>query len=126
MGIIGVITLVVGGIGLANIMYVVVQERTREIGIKRAVGAKRKHILGQFILEAFIIIGVSGGLGFILALGLIKFLSLMPIEDYVGHPVLSLPVAFISITILGFIGFVAGFFPSRRAARLNVVDCLRN
>ncbi len=59
MGIIGVFTLTVGGIGLANIMYVVVQERTREIGIRRSVGAKRSHIMGQFILETFIIIGLS-------------------------------------------------------------------
>ena len=125
MGLIGVITLVVGGIGLANIMYVVVQERTREIGIKRAVGAKRRHIMGQFIWEAFIIIGISGALGFMIAAGLVKFISLLPIEDYVGHPDFSFTVAIISISILGIIGFLAGYFPSRKAARLEVVDCLR-
>ncbi len=126
LGLIGVITLTVGGIGLANIMYVVVQERTREIGIRRAVGAKSRHILGQFFVEAFIIIGISAFIGFIVAIILIKLLSLLPFEDYVGTPALSLPVAFATVTILGLIGFLAGFFPSRRAAKLIVVDCLRS
>ncbi len=125
LGIIGAITLIVGGIGLANIMYVVVQERTREIGIKRSIGAKRRHIMGQFILEAFMIIGFSAAIGFILAVILIKLISMLPIENYVGHPELSLSVAFISIAILSIIGFLAGYFPSRRAAKLNVIDCLR-
>lgn len=122
---IGALTLTVGGIGLANIMYVVVQERTREIGIRRSVGAKQKHIMGQFILESFIIIGFSAIIGFILSYILIKLISLLPIEEYVGHPVLSLPVALISIGILSIIGFLAGYFPSRKAAKLNVVDCMR-
>lgn len=122
---IGALTLTVGGIGLANIMYVVVQERTREIGIRRSVGAKRRHIMGQFILEAFIIIGFSAIIGFVLSLLLMKLISMLPIEEYVGYPVLSLPVAIISIGILSIIGFLAGYFPSRKAAKLNVVDCLR-
>ena len=125
LGIIGVITLVVGGIGLANIMYVVVQERTREIGIKRAVGAKGNHIMRQSILELFIIISISAAIGFILAVILIRLISLLPIEEFVGHPVLNIPVALISMTVLGLIGFLAGYFPARKAARLNVVDCLR-
>ncbi len=125
LGFIGAITLVVGGIGLANIMYVVVQERTKEIGIKRSIGAKSKDIMMQFIIEAFIIIGISAMIGFALAIMLIKLISLLPIDEYVGHPELSLSVAFISIAILGIIGFIAGYFPSRRAAKLNVIDCLR-
>ncbi|MCI0496412.1 ABC transporter permease, partial [candidate division KSB1 bacterium] len=125
LGLIGVITLIVGGIGLANIMYVVVQERTREIGIRRSVGAKKHHIMRQFIYEAFIIIGLSAIIGFVLALILIKLISMLPIEEYVGHPVLNFPVALISIAILGVIGFLAGYFPSRKAANYEVVDCLR-
>jgi putative ABC transport system permease protein len=122
---IGALTLTVGGIGLANIMYVVVQERTREIGVRRSVGAKRFHIMVQFLVEAFIIIGIGALIGFFIALVLIKLIGLLPIEEYVGHPILSLPVAFISMAILSIVGFLAGFFPARRAARLNVADCLR-
>jgi len=125
MGIIGTITLIVGGIGLANIMYVVVQERTREIGIKRSVGARKNHIMKQFMIETFIVIGMSAVIGFMLAVILIKLISMLPIEDYVGHHVLSIPVALITIFILGSIGFLAGYFPARKAANLQVVDCLR-
>jgi putative ABC transport system permease protein len=104
---------------------VVVQERTKEIGIKRSIGAKRRVIMSQFLIEAFMIIGIGAGIGFLLALGLIQLISMMPIEDYVGHPELSLPVALASITILSLVGFFAGFFPARRASRLEVVECLR-
>ena len=128
MGLIGAITLVVGGIGLANIMYVVVQERTREIGIRRSVGAKRKNIMGQFIIEAFIVIGISALVGFTLAIGLIKLISSLPMQSFketVGTPVFSPMVAIVTIIILSTIGFLAGYFPARRAARLDPVECLR-
>jgi len=128
MGIIGVITLIVGGIGLANIMYVVVQERTREIGIRRASGARRRRIMGQFILEAFIVIGVGALIGFALALGLILLLQAIPMgtfKEAVGTPEFNPMVGLITILILGSIGFLAGYFPARKASRLNVIDCLR-
>ncbi len=126
MGIIGIITLVVGGIGLANIMYVVVQERTKEIGIRRSIGAKSRHILGQFVLESFMIIGMSAAWGFLLAYGMIKLMAMFPIQDYIGTPVISIPVVLITIFILVIVGFLAGYFPSRRAAKLVIVDCLRS
>ncbi|HDQ44254.1 MAG TPA: FtsX-like permease family protein [bacterium] len=125
MGMIGTITLIVGGIGLANIMYVVVQERTREIGIRRSVGARQRTIMGHFVLEAFLIIGVAAFIGFLLALIMIRLISLLPIEEYVGHPELNLGVALVTVAILGAIGFFAGFFPARRASKLDVVECLR-
>jgi len=128
MGLIGAITLVVGGIGLANIMYVVVQERTREIGIRRAVGAKRHHIMGQFMFETLIVIGLSAFIGFMLAVGIITLVAVLPLEtvkEAVGVPVFNPMVALVTILILGAIGFLAGYFPARRASRLDVVDCLR-
>jgi putative ABC transport system permease protein len=129
MGMMGVVTLIVGGIGLANIMYVIVQERTREIGVRRSVGARRKHIFGQLILEAFVVIGIGAMLGFFLALGIIELIKAIPgdtISEVVGIPELNLTVAFVTIVVLSTIGFLAGFFPARRAARLNVIDCLRH
>ncbi len=125
MGIIGVFTLTVGGIGLANIMYVVVQERTKEIGIRRAVGAKRSHIMSEFVLESLILIGFSAFLGFLISLGLVRILSIFPIEKYVGHPVVSAPVWIVSILVLGGIGFLAGYFPAKRAISIEVADALR-
>ena len=128
LGMIGVITLIVGGIGLANIMYVVVQERTHEIGILRSVGAKRRNIFGQFILEAFVVIGLGALIGFLLAIGLIGVINALPMQEFkdaVGVPEFNPMVAILTILILGSIGFLAGFFPARRAARLNVIDCLR-
>jgi putative ABC transport system permease protein len=128
MGIIGLITLIVGGIGLANIMYVVVQERTREIGVRRSVGAKGRHIFGQFIFEAFVVIGIGAMMGFLLAVGLIELISAIPSEslrEAVGLPELNPLVALVTVIILASIGFLAGFFPARRAAKLNVIDCLR-
>lgn len=125
MGIIGAFTLIVGGIGVANIMFVVVQERTHEIGIKRSVGARKHHILTQFFAETFFIIGIGAVTGFLISIGIIKLLGLLPIEDYVGRPILSLPVTLTLVIMLSLVGFVAGFFPARKAANLNIVDCLR-
>ncbi|MCB0276015.1 MAG: ABC transporter permease [Calditrichaeota bacterium] len=128
MGVIGVITLIVGGIGLANIMFVVVQERTPEIGIRRAVGARGRHILTQFLLEAFVVIGLGALIGFLLAVGIIELVTAIPspeLHEAVGVPVLNLNVALITVVILSTIGFLAGFFPAWRASRLEVVDCLR-
>jgi len=128
MGLIGIITLIVGGIGLANIMYVVVQERTREIGIRRSVGAKGRHIFGQFIFEAFVVIGIGAFFGFLLAVGLIELIAAIPsgdLREAIGVPELNLMVAIVTVVVISLIGFLAGFFPARRASKLNVIDCLR-
>jgi putative ABC transport system permease protein len=125
LGVIGIITLMVGGIGLANIMYVVVQERTRETGIRRASGAKRSRIMHNFIYESLIIIGVSAMIGFILAIGVILIVRSFPVQEYIGQPELNINVAFVASLVIGIIGFVAGYFPARRASRLDVVECLR-
>jgi putative ABC transport system permease protein len=125
LGMIGSFTLAVGGIGVANIMYIVVQERVREIGIKRAVGANRRNILFQFFTETFFIIAIGSVIGFGIAYGFIQVLQLMPIREFVGTPELSLEVAGIAALVLGLVGIAAGFLPARRAANLNVVDCLR-
>jgi len=125
MGLIGSFTLAVGGIGVANIMYIVVQERIKEIGIKRAVGAKRSNILFQFFMETFFIIAIGSSIGFAISYGIIQLMRLMPIKEFVGTPVLSLEVAAATIFVLSVIGFTAGLMPARRAANLNIVDCLR-
>jgi putative ABC transport system permease protein len=125
MGLIGSFTLGVAGIGVANIMYIVVQERTKEIGVKRAVGAKKSNILWQFFLETFFIILLGSSVGFLFAIGIIQGLQFVPIREFVGTPVLSLEVVAVTVAILGIIGLVSGLMPARRAANLNVVECLR-
>lgn len=125
MGLIGSFTLAVGGIGVANIMYIVVQERIKEIGIKRAVGATRSNILFQFFMETFFIIAIGSSIGFGIAYGIIQLMKLVPIQEFVGTPVLSVEVAAATIFVLSVIGFTAGLMPARRAANLDVVECLR-
>src|SRR5579862_22194 len=124
MGLIGSFTLAVGGIGVANIMYIVVQERIKEIGIKRAVGAKKRTIMVQFFLETFFIIAIGSVLGFGIAYGVIQALQYIPIKEFVGTPELSLLVAAATIAVLSIIGLAAGLLPARRAANLDVVECL--
>ncbi|HEX9828703.1 MAG TPA: ABC transporter permease [Bacteroidota bacterium] len=125
MGLIGSFTLGVAGVGVANIMYIVVQERIKEIGVKRAVGAKRSNILTQFFLETFFIIFLGSSIGFLIALGIIQILQFMPIKEFVGTPVLSMEVVIATVSILGLIGLAAGLMPARKAANLDVVECLR-
>jgi putative ABC transport system permease protein len=125
MGLIGSFTLGVGGIGVANIMYIVVQERTKEIGVRRAVGARRRTILFQFFAETFFIIVIGSSLGFLIAWGVTAGLQYIPIKDFVGTPEISPQVALATAFVLSVIGLAAGLFPARRAANLNVVECLR-
>ena len=125
LGLIGFFTLAVGGIGVANIMFVVVQERMKEIGIRRSVGAKRHHIMGQFFLETFLIIGLGAGAGYAIGWLLVQATQNIPIKEYVGSPYFSPEVGLIAFAVLGFVGFASGLLPAWRASRLDIVDCLR-
>jgi len=125
LGIIGAFTLAIGGIGVANIMYVVVRERTHEIGIKRSLGATRRTIMLQFIAETFVVVGFGAALGIIVSLGIVKIGGMLPIEEQVGHPVISPVVMIVTLALLSGIAFFAGLFPARKAASLDPVECLR-
>jgi putative ABC transport system permease protein len=124
LGIMGVLTLIVGGIGVSNIMNVVVEERTREIGIKMALGARSRAILSQFMLETMILTAVGGGIGLAIS---IAICSAFPVnlEVYVGLPTLSPSLALLTASILGLVGFVAGYFPARDASRLDPVVAMK-
>jgi len=125
MGLIGSFTLGVAGIGVANIMYIVVQERIKEIGVKRAVGAPRRAIMGQFFTETFFIIFLGSSIGTVLAVLITQALQYVPIKEAVGTPEISWVVMAVTAVVLAVIGLFAGLFPARRAANLNVVECLR-
>lgn len=122
---VGSFTLTVGGVGVANIMYIVVRERTREIGIRRSVGATRNSILYQFLAETFVIVGAGALLGFLISVALVTIADHMPSNEIVGRPVLSPLVVAVTVSLLGLIGFAAGLFPAKRAAALDPVECLR-
>jgi len=118
-------TLLVGGIGVANIMYIVVKERTREIGVRRAVGATRADIMRQFFAEALMIVAMGATLGLLLSLGLVAALSGLPIKEFVGVPTISPQVLTATLVLLAAVAFAAGLMPARRAAALDPVEALR-
>ena len=128
MWFIGGMTLLIAGVGVANIMYVAVRERTREIGTKIALGAERIHIIFQFMTEALSISFAGGIIGITFSLAVCSIFSMLPMEgalEFLGNPTINLPVALITVATLSIIGFMAGFFPARKAASINPVDALR-
>jgi putative ABC transport system permease protein len=124
LGIVGSFTLIVGGIGVSNIMYVVVEERTREIGIKLAVGAKPRFIQGQFLTETLTLTAAGGLLGFLITL-LVMAVFPKSLDEYVGTPEASPLVILTTAFLLGAIGVIAGWFPARRASLLDPVVALK-
>ncbi len=129
-GIIGALTLIIGGVGVANIMYAVVKERTKEIGVKMAMGARRAWITGPFILEGMVYTLLGGLFGAVIAILIVTGLSFVPIEgnevlEFLGRPTLSWPIGLATIAILGTCGLLAGYFPARRAASIDPASTLR-
>lgn len=126
---IGFLTLLIAGVGVANVMYVVVKERTREIGIKMAVGAKRRYILSQFIFEALLLAFLGGAAGLLFSYGVVSAVRMIPAEDgamqFLGRPILSVSTMLMTTGVLTLIGLAAGFFPARKAASVDPVESLR-
>jgi len=131
LGIIGALTLIVAGVGIANVMYVSVSGATRDIGIRMAVGAKGYQVLTQYVLEALAATAIGGLVGLAISQGVVSLVGLIPMSgdffEFVGKPVpiLSGVVAAVVIGILGLIGFLAGLFPARRAAQVDPAEALR-
>jgi len=130
LSIIGVLTLTVGGIGVANIMYAVVKERTREIGVKMALGARSHWVTGPIVLEGLTYTLLGGVAGLLVATILVYLLSLIPTGDNMalkalGKPTLSPAIAATAAGVLGIIGLLAGYFPARRAASVDPAETLR-
>jgi putative ABC transport system permease protein len=118
------ISLLVGGIGIMNIMLVSVTERTREIGIRKAVGAKRRDILTQFLIEASTLSLVGGGMGIVGGWFLGFLISQFDFSGVRIRSVVSLDIVLLAVSVSLFIGLVSGIYPAMRAARLNPIDAL--
>jgi len=129
LGLVGLFTLLVAAVGVANIMYVVVKERTKEIGIKRSIGARKRHIMGQFIFESVALTLVGGSVGLLFSIAVILGVDSLPANDgamvYIANPKLSLPIALVCASVLIAIGLAAGILPARRAAKVDPVEALR-
>lgn len=125
LAIIGSLTLVVGGIGVSNIMNVVVEERTRELGIKMALGARPRAVLGQFMMETILVTAVGGAIGLLITAAICHAFPALELTDYVGTPRVSAATAGLTAGLLGLLGLIAGFFPARTAALLDPVVAMK-
>src|SRR5215472_6310393 len=129
-GIIGGLTLIIGGVGVANIMYAVVKESTKEIGVKMALGARSAWITGPFVLEGLVYTFLGGLFGALISIVIVTALGFVNLEknevlEFLGHPTLSWPIGVATILILGVCGLAAGYFPARRAAAIDPASTLR-
>jgi putative ABC transport system permease protein len=122
---VGFITLVLGGLGVMNIMLIAVRERTREIGLRKALGATTTSIMRQFFMEGFLITCVSGAIGMAIALGLCWAINLLPMPERFVGMVLTPAAGAITVGSLILIGIVTALYPARRAAEMPPVEALR-
>ena len=132
LGIIGALTLLIGAVGVTNLMYAVAKERTKEIGIKLAIGARRRVIVQQFFLETLFVFAKGTFWGFIVAFNIVHLIRLAPInydsfgiEAYLLRPEFSLQIFVAYMAILGVLVFLSGIFPALRASRSNPIESLR-
>jgi putative ABC transport system permease protein len=123
--VVGIVTLALGGIGVMNIMLVAVRERTREIGVRKALGATTVQIQKQFFLEGFLLTMLSGAIGFGVALGLCALVNLLPMPPRFQGMVLTWQAGLGAVMTLVLIGIGTSTYPARRAAQLPPVDALR-
>jgi len=134
VSIIGIFTLIAGIVGVSNIMLVSVKERTREIGIRKALGAPPASILRSIILEAIIITGIFGYIGMMMGIGLTEIVNLIMEKSAAGggdgmsvfkNPTVELSYVLISTGILILSGVIAGYMPARRAVRIKPIEAMR-
>lgn len=125
LGVVGITTLFIGGIGVMNIMLVSVQERTREIGIRKAVGAKKRDIKFQFLAETLVITILGGIIGLFIGTALLWFVSILPLPEYIPLPQNSFLLTSIVIFVMILTGVISGYIPAKKAANLLPIQALQ-
>lgn len=123
---VGICTIIAGVVGVSNIMLIIVKDRTREIGIRKALGAKPWSIIGMILHEAIFVTAVSGFTGLIFSMGLLELVGPNVEVDYVSNPTVNFSIAMTMVILLIVAGAVAGFFPAWRAARVQPIEALRD
>jgi len=125
LGAVGIVTLFLGGLGVMNVMMVAVRERTREIGVRKALGAPAHTILKQFFIEALVIAFLSGGIGLGVAYGLCFLVDLLPMPDFFAGLLPTWTSGFLACALLGTTAILAALFPARKAASIDPIEALR-
>jgi len=126
LGAVGVVTLLLGGLGVMNVMMVAVRERTREIGVRKALGAPAHSILRQFFIEALVIVLISGGVGLGVAYGLCALVNLLPMPDYFAGLLATWKSGLVSCGLLGTTAVLSALYPARKAASVDPIEALRH
>ena len=125
MGAVGIATLFLGGLSVMNVMLVSVRERTREIGVRMALGATRKSILRQFFVETIFVVAISGGVGLFLSYGFCALVNLAPMPPFFSGMLTSWKIAAMSVALLGLISVLSALYPANRAASVDPIEALR-
>ena len=123
---VGICTIIAGVVGVSNIMLIIVKERTREIGVRKALGAQPLSIIGMVLHESIFVTSFAGLTGLIMGLVLLDFVGPMIQTDFIYNPTVNFNVALSTVVILIVAGAVAGFFPAYRAARIKPIIALRD
>ncbi len=125
LGAVGITTLFLGGIGVMNVMLVAVRERTREIGVRKAIGAPSDSILRQFFMETMVIVGLSGAVGMGIAYGICALVNMLPMPQFFAGLLPTWQSGTLALLLLGTVAFFAALYPARRAASIDPIEALR-